>query len=447
MNALTPLNDFTPNAGQQAAEDGFFEFLLDDKQQMMIISGDGGVGKSWLTGRLIDRTIPHYQKVCAVMGEKAVYEEVVVTATTNKAAAVTSEAIRRPAMTIYSFLNLTPKVNYTTGRTYLQKTRQWKVHTNKIIFIDECSMVDSDLLGEIQEATLNCKIVFVGDHCQLGPVNESISPIYALGLPTFVLTEPVRNAGQPALVRVCRQLRNTVETGIFQPIQLVPGVIDHLDDGAAQIEIADTFLSHNQNSRILAYTNQRVIEFNTHIRDLRALPDEFTTGEWLINVSAFAQRRGGETQRMRIEEEVEIIDQAPCTEQYLVETPFQGPEVTLEVRRTSLRTKLGGLLESVPVPVDREHHLALIKYYGQQKKWERHYHLRENIPDLRPRDAATVHKAQGSTYDSVFIDLDNLSTCHQPLTAARLLNVAFGRARHRVCLHGTLAEKYGGIAA
>jgi ATP-dependent exoDNAse (exonuclease V) alpha subunit len=59
--------------------------------------------------------------------------------------------------------------------------------------------------------------------------------------------------------------------------------------------------------------------------------------------------------------------------------------------------------------------------------------------------AKTVHKSQGSTHDDVYIDLGNISTCHNPNQAARMLYVAFSRARNRVFLFGQLAEKYGGL--
>lgn len=74
-----------------------------------------------------------------------------------------------------------------------------------------------------------------------------------------------------------------------------------------------------------------------------------------------------------------------------------------------------------------------------------YYSLKEQFPDLRPRDAATIHKAQGSTYNQVFIDLSDLSTCRNPDMAARLLYVAFSRAKERVVLYGKLAPKYGGL--
>lgn len=111
---------------------------------------------------------------------------------------------------------------------------------------------------------------------------------------------------------------------------------------------------------------------------------------------------------------------------------------------TTLRDSYGSHIR-VPVPVDRNHFTKLLAYYKRNKNWHKFFHLKNNYPDLRPRDAATVYKAQGSTYDSVFIDLGDLSTCPNPNQAARMLYVAFSRARHRVFLYGELAERFGGL--
>ena len=213
------------NQGQRVAAEGFFSFLFGSDKELNI-SGPGGVGKTFLMGVLIDEIMPRYFDTCKLMGIEPEYDEVVMTATTNQAAEVLALSTGRPTETIHSLMNLTIKDDFKTGRSLLVKTRSWFVHERKIIFVDEGSMIDTPLRNIILEGTNNCKIVYVGDHCQLAPVMESLSPIYRNNLPFFELTEPMRNNKQAALMSVCNQLRNTVETGVFQPIQIVPGVID-----------------------------------------------------------------------------------------------------------------------------------------------------------------------------------------------------------------------------
>lgn len=431
----------TLNQGQQEASDDFFKFLLSGEKEM-IISGPGGVGKSFLMCHLIDKIIPSYHSTCRMLGVDPKYDRVEMTATTNKAAEVLATGTNRPTSTIHSLLNLTVQEDYQTGQTKLKRTDRWRVHENMILFVDECSMIDTPLEQKIHEGTHNCKIVYVGDHCQLAPVTEPISPIYTRNIPFCELTEPMRTTN-PYLQALNEQMRHSVETGEFFPIQEVPGIIDWFDDEQMQTELDVAFAQQTHSSRILAYTNSRVNQFNDHIRELRQLPAMLGPGEFLINNSAVQLRQivNGKSQlkTLSVEAEVEILDQSPITRLRITE------DVDLDVTYCTLKTGYNGIFERVPVPVDRDHFHALIKYFGRVKNWQAYFHLKQSYPDLRPRDAGTVYKAQGSTYDTVYVDLGNISTCHNPNQAARMLYVALSRCRHRIVLYGHLAEKYGGV--
>jgi len=425
------------NKGQQEAAEGFFNFLFSDTKEL-IISGPGGVGKTFLMGHLIDEVMPKYREICEVMGISPIYTDVMMTATTNKAAEVLGKATHRPTKTIHSYLNLRVTKDYQTGKSKLKPIpTKWIVHERQILFVDEASMIDNDLLKYLHEGTSQSKIVYVGDHCQLAPVTESLSPIYTRNLPFYELTEPMRNAGQPALMAICDQLRETVKTGKFKPIQIVPGVIDHYEPEEMKKVVDTHFLDTNHPHRFLAYTNNQVVAYNNYFRKLRGLPPTFTVGERVVsNTVAFIGVNKG---MMSVEDEFEIVGTSSSTSMVQIE-----PGVELEV----LYLDLVGEHESftkVPVPVDREKFVALTQYYARRHHWRLFYYLTENFPDLRPHDAATIHKAQGSTYDTVFIDLNDLSTCRRSDVAARLLYVAFSRAKNRIVLCGQLAKKYGGL--
>jgi GTPase SAR1 family protein len=427
------------NQGQKEAADAFFEFLFSDAREFNI-SGPGGVGKTHLMSHMIDQIMPRYLETCRLLGIDPRFTDVHMTATTNKAAEVLAVATQRPTSTIHSFLNLKVTEDYNTGVSKLAKIiANWRVYERKILFIDEASMIDGSLDNLLQEATFDCKIVYVGDHCQLFPVAGD-NPIYRREMPFYELTEPMRT-DNPALLAINQQLRETVQTGIFKPIQLVPGSIDLLDDDQMQAKLIEHFSVQNYGNRILAYTNNRVVQYNDFIRQIRQLPDEYTVGENLVNNSAIQLNR----YTLSVEEEVTVSHLSENTTDIFVDTDNDGNPVHLTVRAATLESRIGGTFTGIPIPVDRSHFAALLKYYGRIKNWPIYYHLKKTIPDLRMRDAATIHKAQGSTYDTVFIDLGNLSTCHQPNQVARMLYVAFSRAKTRVYLYGQLAAKYGGL--
>lgn len=428
--------NYNLNQDQKHAADEFLNFLFSHEKEF-IISGPAGVGKTYLMNYIIDNTMPRYHEMCQLIGMKPEYDNVVMTATTNKAADVLSRSVGRPSSTVHSFFNLTIKDDYSTGTSELKQTNRWVVHQKKIIFIDESSMIDTNLWKMLHEGTMNCKLVYVGDRHQLAPVHEDLSPVYKHNSPMVELLQPVRNANQPALMNVCQQLRETVATGVFKPIQIVPGVIDLLDGRQMQDEIFNQFQQQTHESRILAFTNKQVIAYNEHIRSIRQLTDSYQQGEYLVTSSVIHTSKGN----VPVEMEVEVLKNRGASKILIDEEH----NVELDVDYLDLQDSFGNVLRDVPVMTNRQHFDDLVKYYAKAKKWKIYFNLKNTIADLRPRDAATVHKSQGSTYDSVFIDLGNISTCNFPNQVSRMLYVAFSRARTRVFLYGDLAQKYGGL--
>lgn len=429
---------FIPNEGQQEAIDKFMGFLFTDKVGFAI-SGPAGTGKTATMKHFIDKTIPAYQETCKLMGIKPEYDTVHMTATTNKAAEVLSGATGYPTQTIHSFLQLKVSEDFATGRMNLTKTPQFKVHTNKIIFIDEASMVDTSLFNFIQEGTEKTKLVFVGDKEQLSPVYEKISPVYTQGYEVAELTQQMRNAEQPALMELCEQLRETVKTGEFKPIKLIPGIVDYIDDDNELMQgLNYLFKEPTRNHRVLAYTNDRVRAYNAEIRKIRGLGDEFQLGEELIANTPFRLSSG---MGFSAEEEVRIVAVKKRGEK----AQMTGG-VELEYNVCDVENQFGDRVSDMKIPVNMEHYYDLIRYFAKEKKWPEYFNLKGSYPDLRTRDAATVHKAQGSTYESVIVDLDDISrSCRDSELAARLLYVAFSRAKTRVYIRGNLAAKFGGL--
>lgn len=427
------------NQDQETAVQAVFSFLMSDAREFNI-TGPAGVGKTFLMKKIANELLKEYEQACLLLGIKPINYEVVLTATTNKAAEVLALSTGFPVKTIHSHMNLKVTDDYTTGVSKVTKTGSWVVHSRQIIFIDEASMVDRPLKNYLLEGTdKTCKIIYIGDHCQMAPVMETISPVYSGSIQTAHLRTPVRNADQPALQALCAQLRDTVETGVFRPIDPVPGVIDYLTDVEAQSYIDDVFKEEIQNERVLCFSNNKVQEYNTYIRALRGYPDLFTKGEILVNNTAFQVNKD----MLRVEQDVEVIDVLSST--YGVNFDPSDPNVELLVYDLLIGppgTKHGGW--TVKVPAQPEHYKALLKYYAQQKSWPLYYKLKNGYPDLRAKAAATVYKAQGSTYDTVLMDLADIGKCTKPDQTARMLYVGSSRPKSRLLLYGKLPPRYAG---
>lgn len=428
---------FTLNSDQEKAAEELMKWLMRTDSREIILSGPGGVGKSYLISYLIDVLIPKYESLCELVNLPGKYEFVNLTATSNKAADGLAESTNKPVSTIHSFLGLIVKNDFNTGKTYLQRGRKWQMHHNTVLIVDEYSMENHDLWKQIKESTVNCKIIHVGDHCQLSAVGDTVPYVSTLGLPMIELTQQERTKN-PILQAVFTQLRNSVQTLQFSPIQPHPGVIDVLSADEFQAEIEQNFKDPVtcENMRILAYSNNRVNMYNGFIRDLRNQPNHPISGEHLISNSAYTVK--GKTV-FAAEEEVFIAHIADVP--HFVSLPG---DAMLEVRMATLTGRFG-THTGIEIPCDRAHFADLVRYYKRIKDWATYFKLQETYPDLRPKESCTVHKSQGSSYDTVYIDAEDLSTCTNISTAARLLYVGFSRTRHRVVFYGKLANKLGGI--
>lgn len=412
---------------QKDGKDKLLAFLLSGDKEL-IISGPAGVGKTYLISDLLN-SMEEVNNMLLLLGSKKI-NTVAVTATTNKAASILAESLGQEVNTIHSFLGLTVYNDFATGKTRLKKSKNYAIIENSVIFVDECSMINRELYKAINDSTLNCKIVYVGDHCQLSPVLEPISPVFDTLDSAAVLTTPVRNAEQPALKDLCNQFRDTVLTENFNPIQPVSGVIEYLDDDAMQEYLSNNFSSPVSNKRILCYSNNRVHQFNEHIRELRGLPAKYQEGEILVsNSAAFALNKSN---RLSIEQMVTVEHSG---DSYLDETML---EYGYELSVYKIRTNAGTYVQA-----DSYQRLdQLIKLTAKNKEWMPMFYLKEMIADLRPFDGATVYKAQGSTYDEVVIDLGDIGACNNADQVARMLYVAISRAKSKVYLFGSLPEKY-----
>ena len=413
---------------QKAAHAAFTAFMTSDAKEM-VISGPAGTGKSTLLRYLMQDQ--DHIKIQKLLGEPPLTNWL-LTATTNKAAEVLQGSTGEEASTVHSALKIQVTPDYKTGNVVLRRKNNADVLMDTLLVIDECSMIDAKLDKLIDESTYRCKILYVGDHCQMAPVGEALSPVFQRNTPV-VLKQIVRSQHTPAITHLCNQLRETVETGVFRPIIADPGTIDYLDPDQAQQELRAQFIDgvHGERTaRILAYRNEQVIGFNNWIRSEKGLPPNLTEGEWVISNAATCLQDG--PQRLRIEQELYLHEVGS------VERLNIDKDASIQVRRVV--TSSGTVL----LAEDPNHVSALLKHYAKAANWPTYFKLKETIADLRPRDAATVYKSQGSTYDTSYVDLRDIGRCTNPNQAARMLYVACSRATHHIRFIGDLPGRFKG---
>lgn len=420
MNAPEAVTEegFTLTDDQQNALDLFVAFLMSPVEQVFVLEGYSGTGKSTLIKTLMDR-LHGYIKMTKLIDPDFKELPVQLTATTNKAAEAFSSITGMEVLTIHSFLGLRVNTNYRTNTTTLIPRPNSQVDSY-LLFIDEASFIDSQLLGLIFAQTSRCKIVFIGDRAQLTPVKSSgVPPVFAAAFHGAMLEKVVRQAEGHPITDMATQFRNTVNTGIWTPVKPDGKHVIHMPRDAFEDAILAEFTRPEwryKDSKVLGWTNKCVIGYNHAISNhIKGDPD-FQVGDYAVNNSFVS---AGKTS-IKTDQLVCIT----CIEEETEEFDVPGKYITVDYAHRfffpkSLEAK--NLRIKQAKAVDDTYTLARI-----DTSWI----------DLRAAFAQTINKSQGSTYDRVYIDLDDLRRCNSGDQIARMMYVGPSRARHQVFMTG-----------
>jgi len=420
---------------QQLVVDEFPDFLLSD-DTYMTISGFAGSGKTFLVKYLAE-IVEHNIKLIKVLAPNVPKREIHFTATTNKAAAVLKFMLSKEVSTIHSLLGLKVINNYTTGAVKLKQDCDGKNLNNTVVFIDEASMINRQLLTAIRTAVnvyKDCKVVFIGDKYQLPPVKEDLCPVFTQAKRLYFLSEIQRQVKDSPIIKLSTKYRSMLDDIALDwpEIENVPGIIHHHTNKHTffnAIQAAYTGDHEVNDLRVMAWANSRVHEYNNWIRGFLGKTTQFEVDDMVVtNKPLFVGRRilAQTDSILRIVEvEPSTIEKVPG---YLISLAGLINEAGYHYRLFQ--------------PSDWQKANQLAKGYAQDKDWGNYFNIKENWADLRPVHASTVHKAQGSTYKTVFIDINNIGKCTRWRETVRLLYVAITRASLSVHLYGQVTTNY-----
>lgn len=423
------MKEITLTEDQEKASSMFTRFLLDEDAKFMVIKGAAGTGKSTLVKTLLETVESRLQMYSILLGSKDDTPEFTIelTASTNKAAAVLSELTGQPCSTVHSRLGLAPKENWQTGEINFVKGRGHEPIYNALLVVDEASFINDELFRLIDESTIDCKILLIGDEYQLAPVKQLIPIMDKIQGYTVSLDKIMRHGGN--IAKAGAKFRETVNTGVFSPITVDTVNVTHTDGPTFQRMIDHEFTQPDYSehkARILAWQNDTVNAYNVHIRGIRGLPPQFGRGDVLMT------NRQINTDKKRLAG----TDGSVCI------TEIGRDDIQYDI--PGRRVYLNDTDYSFFLPNNPHQASAFMKKLGREKKWPLFFMLQKQWLDLRPAFASTVHKAQGSTYDTVFINLTDIGKCRVPSDVARMMYVGVTRAAQRVILYGQLPPMYTG---
>ena len=437
--------------------DKFIEFLSDPEAWDLYITGPAGTGKTTALGELANHCLQ-------------ANIEFVVCAFTHKACGILAEKLPAgtPIRTLHSVLRKRPSINdRATKAKHVEVSRQHdKPEKYQLMLVDEFSMVgEQDYMDIVAmqdpeyEADVAMKVVYIGDLNQLPPVGDmqTITPED----PWWIkLTTIHRQKDGNQLLGTLGDLVDMLQGG-------KPKALESNKNFIRGVDIVEKYKLYNDHLDadpvLLAYTNMRVESLNAQIAG-KDTPDHTdvlfsptTRMHYIMDhfietskVESIVTAFGGEELlfntkyktlehlitmqnvqfiQLHTEAEGEFVTHACVFGHYqyklaLDELKFAAANSNKEIEhihKTSAKMWAGA-----------NPHSKLTR--ARSKAWRDYLTFKDCVICLDFPYAMTVHKSQGSTYDTVFIDTDDLYKCAERNFELylRLMYVAISRASNIV---------------
>ena len=410
------------------------------------LSGYAGTGKTYIIAELLQQLYKHN-----------VIVPVALTAPTNKAVGVLCDRIQSLVPnhvmdllsvnfgTIHSFLKLEPDKKPDGTLEFKVKEsdpNKIPIRSYRLVIVDECSMIGTELKNLI-DATIRCStvIVYVGDIAQLPPVEkDTISDTFSCKY-GYQLSQTVRQKSDNQIIKMTMDIREKYHGNIRTTLQ------DILIHEGADIQfvpasvVVDAVVKDVQekriDSRILCYTNRAVTEYNRliHERVYGTDSDIFMVGERAI-VHAPYRLFNTKTQNDIISGTGELLinsEECIICDSIDDEAHIHGHIIPIKHLRLRRDMDPHSIVDAI-VPIDTEYVDGLIKEHfaqwrknkqlsikAQTTREQRLYRdaakkhsdaawdMKERFLQLRHSYAMTVHKSQGSTFDRVYVDWNDIN--------------------------------------
>ena len=360
------------------------------------------------------------------------------------------------------------------------------IKTANIIFIDEASMLNEEELNDIYESAKgrNVAIVFIGDIGQINPIRsgkffrnlnipvDAVSPIFTRSdIPVYKLTERVRQ-GEDSPVLAYADYYYNFNTGQTNQYPNVAGqssednklLIQHANI-SLPMQLRELFLEAketlNPNKvKIVAGRQETVDNYN---RQIQQMTNPHVTDDSLIrfgigDLIIFNDNYKIGRKSVLNAQEGQVINVAATiqTDRYdsqghlLVGLPTNN-EITVDFYEVTIKLDSGDVV-TVKIPVmtpDNISKLSALRHNAlvtakQTKKWNVYYALKNDYaviiddykggykPMVSLGYAITAHKSQGSTYEVVALDVDDVESVRgadwTPIAKARIIYTGLTRA-------------------
>lgn len=466
---------------QEKAVDGIIDFIaqpFDSNDFVRSISGPGGTGKTFITNYII-RHCKFSDSIirCA--------------APTHKACRVLSNALNgKKVDTIQSLLGLRLNLSLEDfnpvrpqfdpiGRNKLQD----KTDYTRLLIIDEASMIPTKLYNYLIKVCKDkwCKVITIGDASQLSPVNERKSIAFANNNDIYYLKEIVRQEANNPITDLLKIVRDDIKNKTYRFVDYLnvyPNRYNEIGEGYSVVPKAQfaniiarefnnpEYTSNIDMYRVIAYTNIAVSSWNNYVRNIivkDAYKSVLTRNDLIMSyknlVDEFNSQILINSEEYIVKDISDFVDKKYGFKGIMVKfQAIHGGKVTPPILiinhkdRETLVTYYNIVNNMMKDAMNETDHSARTKLWRKYYEFKNKYLLCTNILDkndptkiVLDRDidygfAITSHKSQGSTYENVFADLNDMlydKNGHVYTNVDDVLRrvyVAFSRAKHSLTI-------------
>ena len=437
-------NTYKFTEDQKIAIDGLIDFIaspFNSAKYIVGLTGAGGTGKTFITNYLITHC-------------KYSNSVIKCTSPTHKACRVFSQAINGKAVdTIQSTFGLRLDLrleDFNPQNPQFNPMAKPKLENIKLLLIDEASMLPAKLVTYICNKCkeLQIKIIFIGDSSQLAPVNESRSIAFDRCFKVYSLTQIVRQGVTNPIGDLLKLLRYDIQHKTFRFLDYLSSHMgdmnyNELGEGfticnpTAFKDVVDLSFNNEEYTknidmyRIIGYTNNCVSSWNNYIRNniIKDADKNIITKNDLIMsyetiVNEFMEIVVNNSEEYIINDIVNFVDDKYEFKGFLVKFQLvHGGKITKPLFILDHRDKftilqyhkiVTGLINDAKSATGGTRAAKWRAYYDFKKK----YLIAANVLDkngkaIYTRDidygfSLTAHKSQGSTYDIVFVDVNDM---------------------------------------
>lgn len=441
--------DFKLGEQQAEALELVKNFISNSSQPVFVIKGSAGTGKSLLINYILKYLKDIYNN-----------NDICLCAPTHKAALVIQRYTNRNAITLHSLLAMSPKVDILEldfKELEFNSGEKQCFPDNGVVICDEASMIQNDLYDFLLETcqTYNTKLICCMDVCQLQPVKQSTKTKIDLIKNSYTLTKIYRQKHESALSDILIDLRNKPYS-TFESVHGDLGSIICTSDIKEFLTPAIKIYKEAVKSKdilqtkITAWTNARAENYNRFFHNYIFQKNvEYNQYEFITCSANFTRNKTEYWNSMDyiIVEEPKQID---------IEIPEYGTVPGFELALYDDLTKKTNYIEVISKVFDDWNYLAACieelrtsailcknnRYKG--KLWGKYYTTLNSFTspkDLFYEDrlinkksftygyASTTHRLQGSSLETIFVDMKDIFKQKNQEELRQLQYVALSRTR------------------